>query len=220
MFLRREALSPAVRSLLEHERPAPAVPAAARARAMARARATLATPQRAARLPASTPPHTIRWATAAGLVFLAGVAGGAAAYELGLRARPAVAPSNPALPVPPAARAVDRSTEVPARWRPPVPAPSRMGAGVDLARQELHLLERARAAVARNDFAAALVPLAEHARRFRDGSLAEEREALRVTALGGLGRTDEARRAIAAFERRFPRSPLLPAVSRMADTAP
>ncbi len=89
-----------------------------------------------------------------------------------------------------------------------------------MARQELRLLERARAAVAREDFAAALPPLTEHARRFRDGRLAEEREALRVKALAGLGRTAEARRAMAAFEARFPRSPLLSAVNQMVNSRP
>src|SRR5206468_1667962 len=70
--------------------------------------------------------------------------------------------------------------------------------------EELALLRTARAAVARQDFAAALVPISEHARRFKNGRLAEEREALRVKALSGLGRTDEARHAARAFEARFP----------------
>jgi hypothetical protein len=90
----------------------------------------------------------------------------------------------------------------------------------DAAREELRLLRQARAAVSRADYAGAMPPIAEHARRFRDGRLAEEREALRVKALAGLGRTDEARRAAAAFEERFPRSVLLPAVNRMPASAP
>ena len=44
----------------------------------------------------------------------------------------------------------------------------------------------------------------------------EEREALHVKALAGLGRRDEARRAAAAFEDRFPRSVLLPAVRQIS----
>jgi hypothetical protein len=74
--------------------------------------------------------------------------------------------------------------------------------------------------VAREDFAAALAPLAEHARTFKDGHLAEEREALRVKTLAGLGRMDDARRAAAAFEARYPRSVLLPAVTRMSHAQP
>jgi hypothetical protein len=69
----------------------------------------------------------------------------------------------------------------------------------DAARAELRLLRQARAAVAREDYAAALPPIADHVRRFRDGRLVEEREALRVKALAGLGRTDDAQRAAAAF---------------------
>jgi len=86
-------------------------------------------------------------------------------------------------------------------------SPSRFGA----ARDE-PLQRRARDAVARKDFAAALPPIVEHARRFKNGRLAEEREALRLKALVGLGRTEDARRAAAAFEARLQRGELLPAV--------
>jgi hypothetical protein len=63
-------------------------------------------------------------------------------------------------------------------------------------------------AVARHDFASALAAIAEHQRRFPSGRLAEEREALRVKALLGLGRTAEADRAGAAFGEHFPKSAL------------
>jgi hypothetical protein len=78
--------------------------------------------------------------------------------------------------------------------------------------QELKVLQPARAAVARGDFSSALASIAEHQRRFPDGQLSEEREALRVQALSGLGRTDEATRAAIAFRKRFPGSVL---ISRM-----
>ena len=84
------------------------------------------------------------------------------------------------------------------------------------ARAELRLLRQARAAVAREDHAAALPFLAEHVRRFKNGRLAEEREALRVKALAGAGRLDEAQIAAAAFRARFSRSVLLPVVSQLA----
>jgi hypothetical protein len=77
---------------------------------------------------------------------------------------------------------------------------------------ELKVLQPARAAVARGDFSSALSSIAEHQRRFPDGQLSEEREALRVQALSGLGRTDEATRAAIAFRKRFPGSVL---ISRM-----
>jgi hypothetical protein len=80
----------------------------------------------------------------------------------------------------------------------------------------LQLLRRARGAVARQDFAAALVSIGEHTRRFKDGRLTEEREALRVKALAGLGRTEETRHAANAFEARFSRSVLLHAVDQAA----
>ena len=67
---------------------------------------------------------------------------------------------------------------------------------------------------------AALPPIAEHARRFKNGRLAEEREALRVKALVGLGRMEDARRAAAGFKARFPYSVLLPAVSQMPVSRP
>ena len=73
---------------------------------------------------------------------------------------------------------------------------------------ELRLLEPARQAVSAGNLASALGSIAAHERRFPNGRLAEEREALRVKALRGLGRTDDARRAAAEFRQQFPRSVL------------
>ena len=75
---------------------------------------------------------------------------------------------------------------------------------------ELDLLQRAQVAYAARDFSDVLARVAEHSRRFPNGRLAEEREALRVHALEGSGRTEEAHRAAAAFADRFPRSIMLP----------
>jgi hypothetical protein len=77
---------------------------------------------------------------------------------------------------------------------------------------ELGLLQRARTAVASRAFSTALDAIAEHQRRFPRGRLQEEREALRVKALLGLGRNDDARRAGERFRERFPRSVLLPRI--------
>jgi len=60
------------------------------------------------------------------------------------------------------------------------------------------------------------VLIAEHARRFPNGRLAEEREALRVRSLADSGRMADARRAVAAFGARFPRSVLLPRLQEAA----
>ena len=79
------------------------------------------------------------------------------------------------------------------------------------------LLQRAHATYAARDFAGTLTVVAEHARRFPNGRLSEEREGLRVESLAGSGRLDETRRAVAAFARRFPRSVLLPRLREMAN---
>ena len=73
---------------------------------------------------------------------------------------------------------------------------------------ELGLLQRARAAVASGKFSSALDAITEHQKRFPAGRLREEREALRVKALAGLGRNDEARLAAKRFRERFPQSVL------------
>jgi hypothetical protein len=244
----RETLSPEVRSLLDEEREIPAQPAAVRARAIARARAAIeagiAAPPFAAGSSRVAP--TMRWAAAVALAFAATAAVGAVTYgvsghfardQIPMAAHPthpapavaapkAPAPPPAAIPAPIAVPIVPIAVPIavpivpideapPARAR--VISPPRLSRA-DAVRAELTLLRPARAAVAREDFAAALPPIAEHARRFKDGRLTEEREALRVKALVGLGRSDEARRAAAAFRAHFPHSVLLPAVGQMSAT--
>jgi len=91
-----------------------------------------------------------------------------------------------------------------------VSAPHRAPAGDanDAYALELGLLQRARAGVASGKFSTALEAIAEHQRRFPSGRLREEREALRVKALAGLGRNDEARLAAKRFREHFPGSVL------------
>lgn len=72
--------------------------------------------------------------------------------------------------------------------------------------EELAALERARVAQQRGDQAEALQAVEAHERRFPRSIFSEEREALRVSTLGKLGRTTEARARARAFARRFPRS--------------
>jgi hypothetical protein len=62
--------------------------------------------------------------------------------------------------------------------------------------------------------------VAEHARRFPEGRLGEEREALRVRALAAAGLGAQAKAAGAAFRRRFPRSVHLPALEAVVGPAP
>ncbi len=96
--------------------------------------------------------------------------------------------------------------------------PSHGGAEGDPFAAELDLLSRAQAAYTRHDFSRALALVGEHSRRFPNGHLAEEREALRVRSLLGCGRHGEAERASAAFARRFTRSVLLPRAGESLST--
>ena len=84
--------------------------------------------------------------------------------------------------------------------------------------KELRVLQPARQAVAQQDFTAALSAIEEHQRQFPSGKLTEEREALRVKALLGLGRTAEAQRVATAFRAHFPRSALLKRIDEMLGT--
>jgi len=84
--------------------------------------------------------------------------------------------------------------------------------------KELQVLQPARQAVTRGDFAKALSAIGEHQRLFPSGKLAEEREALRIKALLGLGRTGEAQRAGATFRARFPHSALRKRIDEMLGT--
>jgi hypothetical protein len=93
---------------------------------------------------------------------------------------------------------------------PPKPALSAARPEREAGASELELLGRAQAAYSHRDFGRAIGLIAELTRRFPNGHLAEEREALRVRSLSALGNTDEGRRAAAAFASRFPRSVLLP----------
>ena len=78
-------------------------------------------------------------------------------------------------------------------------------------------MRQARQDVTRGDYAGALATIAEHVRKFRNGALIEEREALRVKSLAGLGRHDEAMRAAAQFHARFPHSVLLSTFEHMRE---
>ena len=215
-----EKLPPEMQALLDRERKMTVLPAAARARLLSRARAALAAGVATRPIP-SRAPSAFRWAAAAGLACVAAVAAGAAVYSVGVRARP-VAPSGAAaLPAESLAPHWSAGDDVIANLLPlPAvnPRPARTSAAP--LRAELLLLQQARVAVAREDFLLALQLVAEHARRFKTGRLAEEREALRVKALVGVGRRGAARRAAADFEANFPRSPLLPTVSELLDSMP
>ena len=208
-MIRGSGLDAEVLALLATEREIPVVPAPARDRVLARARESLSQKMARPLLEGRTPPSG-RWAAAAGAVLIVGAAGGAAAYHL--CPRPQIASTAalvaPSMPAPPSQLLIDKSLPG---------APSRSaGEG---AKEELRLLERVRVAIGQENYAAALSLIVEHERRFKNGELVEEREALRVSALSGLGRREEARRAAATFEARFPLSPLLSTVSQMVSSS-
>jgi hypothetical protein len=81
--------------------------------------------------------------------------------------------------------------------------------------KELQVLQPARQAVTRGDFTTALSAIGEHQSQFPSGKLAEEREALRIKALLGLGRIGEAQRVGATFRARFAHSALLKRIDEM-----
>ena len=96
--------------------------------------------------------------------------------------------------------------------------PDKTAIDIEAYTKELRVLQPARQAVARGDFGSALAAIADHQSQYPSGKLAEEREALRVKALLGLGRTAEARRAGASFLARFPRSALRGRIEEMLGT--
>jgi hypothetical protein len=83
----------------------------------------------------------------------------------------------------------------------PLPSPSTLA-------EEVGLLRAAQSALNGGDHELALSRLSEHARRFPNGSMAEERDAARVLALCRAGRMDEARALAQRFLRERPSSPL------------
>jgi hypothetical protein len=226
-------LSDSVESLVAHERLPPAQPEEVRARVLSRAHeAVLQGPPVAPALSAARTggSQTLVASTAA----LAVAAGIAATVWLMRSSEPSLPPpaakAQATLATPPAAPPelapvpeADSAASVPAPSEKPEPAASSLSAGSsrqENALEEIQLLSRARQADARRDYSDVLSVLADHERDFPAGRLSEEREVLRVRALVGLGRSDQARRAGARFRRQFPRSVLLHKVDEMLASLP
>ena len=208
-------------TLLRQARMIRPVPSAARARVLARARSTVGATATVLPQTAFAPlPRRGRSFAIAGAAALAiGVAGAVVA----LRVRSPHTPTAVVTPDLGAPASSERPRPEPTSVEPTLVPPTPTGpTSVENPRPpakvspqesyaaELDLLHRAQAAYASGDFSTALIVLAEHARRFPNGRLAEEREALRVRSLSGSGRIREAQHAAAAFAARFPRSVLLP----------
>jgi hypothetical protein len=218
-------------SLFAVERELVPEPDGVRNRVIRRARASLPRTLPVEFVKRSARPRRVRigWAAAAVVMLsVSCVIAFHAGYQMKSRssAAPAPAPipthSVVVLPVPVAPPATSPPTDP----KPPLAEPrtaktkpvGSAKSAADAYAMEVRVLQPAQRAVAREDFASALAAIAEHERRFPSGKLAEEREALRVKALLGLGRSEDAQRAGVAFGKRFPRSALVRRMDRMVST--
>jgi hypothetical protein len=202
--------------LLEHGRVIPPIPSSVRARALERARSTEtgASTHMADALPVARR-RALAITLAASVAFVVGAAGAAVALRGRAHSEPrATLPASPHTEVatcptpsalPPASQVSPQPSAEPKPARPEPSVTAR-----ESYTAELGLLQRAQAAYADRNFATTLLLVSEHTRRFPNGRLAEEREALHVRALRGAGREEEASRAASAFAARFPRSALVP----------
>jgi hypothetical protein len=229
MKLRDSTLDPALESLLRPPKINWTAPPELRMRALSRARAFVAadgailpSERPAPLISVPSPPRRarVRIAFAAALAVAAGTAVAVAAFRMRApEPTPLVMPiSQVAVRAGGAAQRIpSESPSHPVIARAPRPAklkgaPSRAGGAEHGFTSELELLQRAQVAYTSRAFPAALELIAEHARRYSRGHLAEEREALRIRCLRGAGRTNDAHRAATEFAVRFPRSVLLPRV--------
>jgi len=115
---------------------------------------------------------------------------------------PAPAPANEPAPPP----IVEETPRKPARPRPAERAPTNHEPQIDPVLAELVLIQRIKDALDADEPAAALAAIDAHAREFARGSLAEEREALRVVALCQAGPRERGEAAQQTFLRAYPRS--------------
>lgn len=228
-------LSPLARALLDAER-GRSEDEALKSQALERARLALDTERpsgialrRAGLVLPSERPRSLRtlWLVAAA-VTLAGIAAAASLGAMTWRANEAPPPvpaartrgtsAVPELPPKPAAVSASASAEpAPEPRAPQISNDSVRTPGPQSYADELALLEPARSGISHGDYAAALSVLARHRREFPNGQLVEEREALRVRALWGLGQKSAARSAAKAFRKRYPRSALLSWLSEQDD---
>jgi hypothetical protein len=220
-------LAPSLGVLLAHERVIAPQSHAVRQRALARAHAVLHE-ERTPWFHRFVPSRRLLVSAAAAVGLIAAAA---AAYQHLRRPAPQVVPTVTPVPSHQASAfpSVLEVTSAPAAAPPAtVASPSavppqaakaaRRSQGAPLAQarpEELRLLVLARQASNRGDYPSVLAAVSEHQSRFPSGQLAEEREALRIKALVGLGRLGEARSAAAEFRRRFPRSVLLSKIDNL-----
>lgn len=224
MKRREPTLEPELEALLNPRSVERRAPPEVRARALARVRAIVAA---GGQIPPITslslaPPPLAQPVPGHGLARVIWPASFAAAAVIAigtvaaLRPSPVHTPTLAASAQPPAAGSVqaEDTATVPEADTLPVVAPPKATRSTtpngETSTTELELLARAQGAYTQREFSRALALISELNRRFPNGHLAEEREALRVRSLVGAGRAAEGQRAAAAFAVRFPRSVLLP----------
>ncbi len=223
-----EPLSPEVAALLASERSIEPEPESVRRRALLRARAAARwrndNAGRWAWLRAIPP-----LAAAAAICLVITALSAAVLHATRRAARPATSPRQPepACAPLPSSNGTHRPSEAAsalikpeAETRTEPVGPARPASREEGYAGELRLLQPARQVVSAGNFGSALVSITAHERRFPHGRLAEEREALRVKALRGLGRADDARRAAADFRKQFPRSVLSSQMGEPPPAAP
>lgn len=125
---------------------------------------------------------------------------------------PAAVPPDPEPPV------VAAPSSEPAPAPAPPPRPTKTAAR-DTLSLEVVLLSRATSALRTGDLAAALRSLDEHARKFPEGVLREERRAARAQALCGAGRFAEARAELQGLPAQSPTAARAQQLCRAADPA-
>jgi len=146
-----------------------------------------------------------------GVAAAVGVGGGTAAYVEVRHERARSRAAAVALPAAPAPVARPAEPVVP-EPAPPEPAPED-ALPIDTLGEERAMLDRARLDIAQGRLRDARSALAQHAEQYRDGQLAEEREALAIRLLVREGRESEARARAARFRKQHPRSIQLPGIA-------
>lgn len=126
--------------------------------------------------------------------------------------RPVATAIVDAAPLEPTASAAQRPPAPPSTAPSLAQSPARWVVAPDQLAAERVLLDVARNAIEKEDGAAALAAAAQHDRKYPNGILVQEREAIVVRALVLLGRTAEARVRAERFRTRFPNSLLLPTI--------
>jgi hypothetical protein len=208
--VREEGLDADVIDALDEEARSVGASSAARARVASRLARSIAMPPRVVR--------SHGWSKVQVAAPIAAFVAGAIGTALVMNARPpreravyvdrvVTVPSAPSSSPSVVAPMIDLSSSPPA----PSHAPSSASPPATLA-DEQSVLDVARAALGRGDGASALSASNAHARRFPNGQLAPEREAIAIQALMLLGRSDDARARANRFRTAHPGSALLPAI--------